>query len=217
MGTIKRSNVIKACKAWADDNYTEGDNNWTIFSEILDECGYYAPQLKQNQPWCHTFVNCMFLLEAEPRTRDDDEKKYDAQNYLFQPSYNNYSCGCKFGADYFRSNNSFYSARDAKIGDVIYFGEYGNESHVGIIINIDGDTIYTVEGNKSNKVAYGEYDVDDDYISGVGRVAFEDYYDELGNAPTDPLKQKIKIEIEVTADNVEAIKTALNNAKITII
>lgn len=216
MGSIRRSNVIKACKAWADDKYTEGENNWTIFSDILDQCFYYNPQYKQNQPWCHNFVNCIFLLEAEPRDRDDDSKKYDAQNYLCQPSYNNLSCGCKFGADYFRAKKRFFSAREAMIGDVIYFGEYGNESHVGVIINIVGDTIYTVEGNKNNMVDYGEYDVDDNYISGVGRIAFEDYYDELETEITDPAKHKVKIEIEVSAKDVEAVKNALKNAKITV-
>lgn len=214
MGSIRRSNVIKACKAWADDGYTEGENNWTVFSDILDGCKYYDPQYKQNQPWCHNFVNCIFLLEAEPRDRDDDAKKYDAQNYLCQPSYNNLSCGCKFGADYFRAKKRFFSAREALIGDVIYFGEYGNESHVGIIINIVGDTIYTVEGNKNNMVAYGEYDVNDNYISGVGRIAFEDYYDELDDVS--PKGHKIKIEIEASAENVQAIQNALKNAKITV-
>ena len=179
MGTIRRSQVIKACKAWADDEYHEGDDNWTIFSDILDKCHYYAPQYKQNQPWCHTFVNCIFLLEAEPKDRDDSEKKYDAQNYLFQPSYNNLSCGCTFGAQYFRDNDSFYSAKEAEIGDIIYFGKRGEESHVGIIIDIKDGRIYTVEGNKGDMVAYGDYSVNYSKISGVGRVAFSDYYDDL--------------------------------------
>jgi hypothetical protein len=98
MGTIHRSKVIAKAKEWI--GYTEDGDNWTIFSKILDDCQYYAPQKsKQNQPWCHNFVNCMFLISAEPSDRDDDEKKYDAQNYLCQPSYNNLSCGCMYGAD----------------------------------------------------------------------------------------------------------------------
>lgn len=186
MGSIYRSNVIKACKAWANDEYHEGDNNWTIFSKILDDCNYYAPQKKQGQPWCHTFVNCMFLVEAEPRDRDDDEKKYDAQNYLCQPSYNNLSCGCTFGAGYFREKGLFYSAKDAKVGDIIYFGKRGEESHVGIIIDIKDGRIYTVEGNKGDMVAYGDYSVNYSKISGVGRVQYDDYYDDLDGKDEEP-------------------------------
>lgn len=198
MGTIRRSNVIRAAKSWADDGYTEGENNWTIFSQILDDCDYYAPQKKQGQPWCHNFVNCMFLISAEPKDREDTEKKYDAQNYLFQPSKNNLSCGCTYGAGYFRENNSFYPVSEAEIGDIIYFGKRGNESHVGIIYDIKDGRVYTVEGNKGDKVAYGDYSMNYKQISGVGRVAFDDYYDDLDgiedDKPSDPIEDSVPEE-----------------------
>ena len=194
MGTIRRSNVIKACKAWADDEYHEGDNNWTIFSNILDDCFYYKPQYKQGQPWCHTFVNCIFLLEAEPRDRDDDEKKYDAQNYLCQPSYNNLSCGCTFGAGYFRDKGLFLSVKEAQIGDIIYFGKRGEESHVGIIIDIQDGRVYTVEGNKGDMVAYGDYSMNYTKIAGIGRIPFDDYYDDLDGETVEAPKEDPKPE-----------------------
>ena len=194
MGTIRRSNVIKACKAWADDEYHEGDNNWTIFSNILDDCFYYKPQYKQGQPWCHTFVNCIFLLEAEPRDRDDDDKKYDAQNYLCQPSYNNLSCGCTFGAGYFRDKGLFLSVKEAQIGDIIYFGKRGEESHVGIIIDIQDGRVYTVEGNKGDMVAYGDYSMNYTKIAGIGRIPFDDYYDDLDGETVEAPKEDPKPE-----------------------
>lgn len=194
MGTIRRSNVIKACKAWADDEYHEGDNNWTIFSKILDECFYYKPQYKQGQLWCHTFVNCIFLLEAEPRDRDDDEKKYDAQNYLCQPSYNNLSCGCTFGAGYFRDKGLFLSVKEAQVGDIIYFGKRGEESHVGIIIDIQDGRVYTVEGNKGDMVAYGDYSMNYTKIAGIGRIPFDDYYDDLDGETVEAPKEDPKPE-----------------------
>lgn len=177
MGTIHRSKVIAKAKEWI--GYEEDGDNWTIFSKILDDCLYYDPQLKQNQAWCHSFVNCMFLISAEPSDRDDDEKKYDAQNYLCQPSYDNLSCGCMYGADYFRDRNLFFPVSEAEIGDIIYFGKRGEESHVGIIYDIKDGRVYTIEGNKGNKVAYGDYSMNYNRISGVGRIAFDDYYDAL--------------------------------------
>jgi hypothetical protein len=77
------------------------------------------------------------------------------------------------------------------IGDIIYFGKRGEESHVGIIIDIKDGRVYTIEGNKGDKVAYGDYSMNYNRISGVGRVAFDDYYDDLDGEkedekPSDP-------------------------------
>ena len=90
MGSLKASDVLSHAREWI--GYEEGENNWTIFAKILDDCGYYAPQTKQNVAWCGTFCNCMCLISATPSDRDDEAKKYDAQYFLYQPSYNNYSC-----------------------------------------------------------------------------------------------------------------------------
>jgi hypothetical protein len=190
MGTIHRTKVIERAKEWI--GYEEGENNWTIFSKILDDCGYYAPQEKQGQPWCHNFINCMFLIAAEPSDRDDDEKKYDAQNYLCQPSRNNLSCGCTFGADYFRAADLFYPVTEAEIGDVVYFGKRGEESHVGLIVDLDRDEngditrIYTIEGNKGDKVDSGSYSVNYSRISGIGHLRYDDYYDDLEEKTEEP-------------------------------
>lgn len=187
MGTIHRSKVIQTAKDWI--GYEEGENNWTIFSKILDDCDYYAPQKKQGQPWCHNFINAIFLISAEPRDRDDDEKKYDAQNYLCQPSYDNLSCGCTYGADYFRNADRFRPVTEADIGDIIYFGKRGEESHVGLIIDVDRDDdgditrVYTIEGNKGDKVDTGSYSVNYSRISGIGKPQFDDYYDSLDEEP----------------------------------
>ena len=213
MGTIRRSQVIKACKAWADDEYHEGDNNWTIFSKILDECFYYKPQYKQNQPWCHTFVNCIFLMEAEPKDRDDESKKYDAQNYLCQPSYDNLSCGCTFGAQYFRDRDLFLPVKEAMIGDVIYFGKRGEESHVGIIIDIEDGRVYTVEGNKGDMVAYGDYSMNYTKIAGVGRIPFDDYYDDLVGDTVEAPKEDPKPEPKPTPAPVIIPKPAAPKGK----
>jgi peptidoglycan hydrolase-like protein with peptidoglycan-binding domain len=188
MGNIRRTDVIRLAKKYADEGYTEGSNNWTIFSQILDDCNYYTPQKKQGQPWCHNFINAIFLMSSDS---EEDARKYDAQNYLGeQPPVNNLSCGCTYGADYFRAIGQFYDIEDAYVGDIIYFGERGHESHVGLIVDLDYNddgkiiTIHTVEGNKGDAVRYGEYSINSTYIAGVGKATFFDYYDDLeGNEP----------------------------------
>ncbi|MBR3463352.1 MAG: peptidoglycan-binding protein [Clostridiales bacterium] len=192
MGTILRTKVIALAKKYADEGYTEGPNNWTIFAKILDDCGYFAPQKKQNVFWCHTFIDFLFFMCSD--AEDDSAKKYDAYSYLAQPDYYNLSCGCVYGAGYFRSVGAFYDVEDAYIGDVIYFGKRGEEEHVGLIIDLDYDsherikTVYTVEGNKADAVRYCEYSVNDSSISGVGKPVHFDYYNELDTPVPEPPK-----------------------------
>ena len=188
MGSIRRTKVIELAKKYADEGYHEEGNNWTIFGQMLDEVDYYAPQKKNGQAWCMTFINALFFMASD--SKDDNSKKYDAQNYLGeQPAYNNYSAGCTYAANYFREIGHYYDIEDAYVGDVIYFGERGHESHVGIIIDLDYDddgditTIYTVEGNKADAVRYGEYDVSSSYIAGCAKATFFDYYDDLDVKP----------------------------------
>lgn len=226
MGSIRRTRVIELCKKYADEGYHEEGNNRTIFGELCDSVGYFAPQKKNGEQWCHTFVDAIFMMASD--SDDDESKKYDAQNYLGeQPSYNNLSCGCTYGAGYFREIGHFYDIEDAYVGDVIYFGERGHESHVGIIIDLEyyGNgqikTIYTVEGNKSDAVRYGEYSVNSTYISGVGKPTFFDYYDDLDSdtvpdpEPTPAPTGKITLELDIlsrgsTGGQVNSLKALLN-------
>lgn len=188
MGSIRRTKVIELAKKYADEGYHEEGNNWTIFGQMLDQVGYFAPQQKNGQAWCMIFVDALFFMASD--SEDDYSKKYDAQNYLGeQPAYNNYSAGCTYAANYFREIGHYYDIEDAYVGDVIYFGERGHESHVGIIIGLDYDddgdveTIYTVEGNKRDAVRYCQYNVSDKYIAGIGKATFFDYYDDLDVKP----------------------------------
>ena len=205
MGSIRRTKVIEIAKKYADEGYTEEPDNRTIFGEMCDAVGYFAPQKKNGAPWCHTFVDAVFMLASD--SDNEDSRKYDAQNYLGQqPSYNNLSCGCTYGAGYFRDIGHYYNIEDAYVGDVIYFGKRGYESHVGIIINLDYDddgdvsTIYTVEGNKADGVRYGEYDVRSSYIAGVGKPTFFDYYDDLDAKP-EPVKESTYNCVDVSEWN----------------
>ena len=223
MGSIRRTTVIEIAKKYADEGYTEEPGNKTIFGQMCDSVGYFAPQTKNGQPWCHTFVDAVFMLASD--AKDEESKKYDAQNYLGeQPSYNNLSCGCTYGAGYFRNIGHYYDVGDAYVGDIIYFGERGHESHVGIIINLgyddDGDvsTICTVDGNKGDAVRYGEYTVRDPNIAGVGKPTFFDYYDDLDDKPEPTPEpeptEKVVVELDVlsrgdTGGQVNTLKALL--------
>lgn len=190
MGSIYISKVIAKAKEWVGYHEDPDAPNWVIFTKILDECGYYAPQEKQGTPWCGHFCNAILLMSAEPSDRDDEAKKYDAQNYQYQPSYNNLSSSCRYYADYFREAGEFYED-GPEVGDIIFFGPRGAETHQGIVIDTE-DYITTIEGNAGDAVQKKWYSYDEigKNISGFGRPSYDGYAPEKEPAASDKENNK---------------------------
>lgn len=211
MGSIYAKDVIKI----AEDNigYHESGNNWTIFAQVLDDCGYYAPQTKQNVAWCATFCNYCMLKAAIPEDRDDDSKKYDAQNYMYQPSYNNYSASANLMANYFKNTGEFYD--EPEVGDMIFFKmPDGTIGHVGIVEDIDG-CITTIEGNAGDQVQRKWYDYGDYRIAGFGRPSYDGYEPDPGPGPEPQPTSEVTIKLDVlsrgsTGGQVNTLKALLN-------
>ena len=168
MGSMYINDVIDSARA--NLGYTEGPNNWTIFAQRLDACDYFAPQTKQNVPWCATFIDYIFL-DAADNPGDDEAKKYDAQYFLYQPSYNNYSASANLMAQYFKNAGAWYS--DPEEGDIIFFKNADGIYHVGIVESIEGRTINTIEGNTEDSVKRRSYDCDAEKIAGYGRPRYD--------------------------------------------
>lgn len=191
MGSIYAKQVIKIAKDWV--GYKEGPNNWTKMAEVLDACGYYAPQKKQNVEWCGTFCWFCILEAAIPEDRSNVEKKWDALNYTYQPSKNNLAAACRYAADYFRSKGATYKAKDAKPGDIIFFGPPGNETHQGLVVEVKNGRIYTIEGNKNNQVQECDYSVNYSKISCVGRPTYDEEPEVVDPKPEE--KEPVKEEV----------------------
>lgn len=182
MGSLYAKDVIKIAQDWL--GYEEGSDNWNIFAQVLDECEYFKPQEKQNVPWCAIFCDFCALQAAIPENRDNEAKKYDAQYFLYQPSYNNYSASANAMASYFKNNDAFYD--DPEIGDMIFFEDSaGNIVHVGIVEDTE-KYITTIEGNAGNMVQRKYYDYDSDRIAGFGRPR----YDKPAQPDPEPEKPK---------------------------
>lgn len=62
-----------------------------------------------------------------------------------------------------------------KRGDIIFFVSGGRPSHVGIVVTVDTNRVYTIEGNTSNSVAQRSYLLTDTYILGYGAPAYPEY------------------------------------------
>ena len=93
--------------------------------------------------------------------------------------------GCVNGIQWFKEKNLWQDRGDSYypiIGDIIFFDWYdenGNQDgvsdHVGIVTRTDitNRTIYTIEGNTSNKCAERMYSFDDVQVMGYGTPKYE--------------------------------------------
>lgn len=100
-------------------------------------------------PWCHSFVSwCAYKAgesRAVPKTASTDT-----------------------GMAWFKKKGRFKKkgSYKPKRGDIVYFKT--GRSHVGIVEKTKGNTLHTVEGNTSNKVARRTYSLSNSTITGYG-------------------------------------------------
>jgi peptidoglycan hydrolase-like protein with peptidoglycan-binding domain len=126
--------------------YKEGKNN---------ENKYGAEYGMNNQPWCCIFVYLMYLHAG------------------FQ-LYKTASCGIMI--DWLKQNGKFKDKSYLpKVGDLIFFDweANGRVDHVGLVEKVEGNTVITIEGNRSDAVGRYTYSLDNKTIFGYGVVLDE--------------------------------------------
>lgn len=135
-----------------------GSNNYTKYNVWNGTISGYGSN-GYGYAWCHSFVSwCAnqagIGTDIIPKT-----------------------AGTSTGKSFFTSRslwqNSAYQGGSytPKRGDIVYFSDSASlsaPSHVGIVTEISGSILYTIEGNTSDKVAAKSYSLSDDYIIGYG-------------------------------------------------
>lgn len=158
----------KRSNAYLDDKTANaGSNNWNKYARDIDNKypNFYNGK-KNGYSWCDIFVDWCFI---------ECFGYENALKMLYQPE-KSVGAGCKYSANYYRAHNAFY--RQPQVGDQVFFGDYGNEGHTGIVVAVSGNIITTVEGNTSG--GYGvesngdgvyikRYNISTQYIPGFGR------------------------------------------------
>lgn len=135
----------------------EGANNYNKFAadpRITQLLGWNA----QYQPWCDiftdaAFVSCFGLAAGAAMT--------------YQPIGAG-SALCSASAQFFKNNGAWITGRPDP-GDVVFFLVSGGINHQGIVTQVSGNTITTVEGNSSDMVARRIYTIGSSQIAGYGR------------------------------------------------
>ena len=161
----------KLC-AWAQEQvgYREGAGNWNKYANMVSVQRLYGGSI-QNAPWCDLFTDAAFL------------SVFGLENgaAMTYQTVGNGSALCRTSAAYFREHGAF--TKRPEPGDVIFFYVGGEINHQGIVVRVDGGSVFTVEGNSSDQVAERCYSVSDGRIAGYGRPRWELTVDEDYDTP----------------------------------
>ena len=139
--------------------YHETGKNITKYAQDFDTKypNFYNTK-KQGAEWCDISYDWCFVTEFGEDT---------GRQMLYQP-WKSAGAGCKFSAGYYKNANAFYKTNPQR-GDQIFFYVGGEINHTGMVIEVNGDTITTIEGNCGNAVRQNTYKTNNSKIAGYGR------------------------------------------------
>ena len=141
---------------------SNGKNNYTIFAkEYYRQTGIQV----QGEPWCDTYIDSCFIKVFG---------KEKARQYL-----GGFSAYTPDSANFFKTRKQWSNA--AKVGSLVFFKNSKRICHTGIVYGVEGNYIYSVEGNTSNDdkfnanggcVALKRHLKNSDYIAGYGDIKY---------------------------------------------
>ncbi|MGM9647250.1 MAG: peptidoglycan-binding protein [Eubacteriales bacterium] len=147
-----------------------GDKNYTKYARDLAKIDGFYNGNKNGYAWCDVFVDWCFVQAFGV----NDAKRLLCQTGLL-------GAACKYSYNYYKSKGRAFT--DPLVGDQIFFNDgSGNINHTGLVYDVDGKYVYTVEGNTSSAsgvVANGgcvekkKYKLGYQYIAGYGRPAYD--------------------------------------------
>lgn len=159
--------------AMLEIGYKETGKNITKYASYFDKNypDFYNTK-KQGAEWCDIFVDYCILVNSA----DMNEALY----VTCQPSK---SCGagCSFSYDYYKKQGRV--GNDPQIGAQIFFGTGKKPTHTGIVVDVYGDSVATVEGNSDNMVKCHTYKKSSSRIFGYGYPRYSEDASQPAPAP----------------------------------
>ncbi len=187
--------------ALAEVGCREGGNNYTKYAESPDIARLYGWK-PQNQPWCCTFVNWVFLTVFG----------FDLGSKL---TYGG-TAACANSAQLFKAAGAFVYF--PQVGDQAFFYSGLGINHTGLVVSVDGTTFTTVEGNYSDKVSTVKHNVGASDVAGFGRPNWNLVNNEpLQQKPAEKPKEDHSLKLKQVqmsnaySDIVVLLQSLLNN------
>lgn len=147
-------NVAKSQVGYHEASFIDYSGNSSGSGNITEYGRWYGRQ----GYWCNVFASWCGYVAGIPSSIYPKLAGVGNAYYSTLPSV---------GADCF----SFSSGRKLQAGDLIFCctcsGGYGCIDHVGLVVDVDDSTIYTVEGNMSDQVKACQYPVSSGYNSSL--------------------------------------------------
>lgn len=134
-----------------DKTANAGKGNYTKYARDLVKL--IGSPYAQGAAWCDMFVDWCFVQTFGK----DNAKKMLGGWSAYTPT----------SADLYKKAKRFYQS--PAVGDQIFFKNSERINHTGIVVNVSDTTVYTIEGNSSNKVQSRSYSLKDKSIVGYGR------------------------------------------------
>jgi CHAP domain. len=115
-----------------------GYDNITKYAYEIDREDWYCGS-KQYQPWCSTFVDWCFLVACEWNIKEAARLK----------NHSEYDAVVDYAIDQYKAMGRWFKTPEP--GDQIFFSKANgiDPAHTGLVISVDDDYVYTVEGNSS--------------------------------------------------------------------
>lgn len=171
-----------------DKTVNAGAANFTKYARDLAQKGYYNGS-KQGFAWCDVFVDWCFLQLC-------GGDAVEAQ--ILECQTGPYGAGCSFSAQYYKQQGRWSTT--PALGAQIFFIVGGDINHTGIVAEINGNTIVTIEGNTNEQVAKRTYNLPNASIAGYG---LPKYVEESPQDTFTPYKVKItakKLNVRANPD-----------------
>ena len=155
-----------------DKNANAGGGNWTKYARDLDAVTSFYNGAKNGYAWCDVFVDWLFYQSFGAQT---------AMQMLCQPQ-RSAGAGCLYSAGYYKNAGRW--TQKAAPGEQIFFISGSDVYHTGIVEEVTGSQVITIEGNSGDQVARRTYGLNDSRIYGYGIPRWS--YATSQNASTTP-------------------------------
>lgn len=139
-----------------DKEKNAGSGNYTKYNKELHDL--QPSNMDYPAAWCDAFVDfCFYKTFGAALAREMLCGNFD--DYTVQ------------SAQYYK-NRGRWTTTPAR-GHQIFFKNSQRICHTGLVKEVSGGRVYTIEGNANNAVRAKSYDINDDYIAGYGRPIYE--------------------------------------------